>query len=135
MGELLAILGITKQSLGRVLTPLVEQGYVLQSPGRSDRRQRLLSLTPKGRALEGRLFECQREHVMRAYDKKTGAVLGEVSIPGMMGSMPMTYMQGGKQYLAFTVGTRTEPAPTIGQSAPAHPHSDSGRPTYAHSAR
>jgi hypothetical protein len=53
------------------------------------------------------------EHVVRAYDKKTGAVLGEVAIPGMMGSMPMTYMQGGKQYLAFTVGTRTETAELV----------------------
>ena len=52
-------------------------------------------------------------HVIRAYDKKTGAVVGEVSIPGMMGSMPMTYMQGGKQYMAFTVGTRTEPAELV----------------------
>jgi quinoprotein glucose dehydrogenase len=53
------------------------------------------------------------EHVVRAYDKKTGAVLGEVGIPGMMGSMPMTYMQSGKQYLAFTVGTRTETAELV----------------------
>ena len=53
------------------------------------------------------------EHVVRAYDKKSGAVLGEVSIPGMMGSMPMTYMQGGKQYVAFTVGTRTDPAELV----------------------
>jgi DNA-binding MarR family transcriptional regulator len=67
VGELLAILGITKQSLGRVLTPLVEEDYVLQAAGRADRRQRLLSLTEKGRALEQRLFERQREHVMRAY--------------------------------------------------------------------
>ena len=51
--------------------------------------------------------------VVRAYDKKTGAVLGEVRIPGMMGSMPMTYMVNGKQYLAFTVGTRTEPAELV----------------------
>src|SRR5262249_57516176 len=36
------------------------------------------------------------EHVVRAYDKKTGAVLGEIAIPGMVGSMPMTDMQGGK---------------------------------------
>jgi DNA-binding MarR family transcriptional regulator len=64
---LLAILSITKQSLGRVLTPLVEQGYVTQAPGRNDRRQRLLSLTEKGAALERRLFERQRETVMRAY--------------------------------------------------------------------
>jgi DNA-binding MarR family transcriptional regulator len=67
VGELLAILGITKQSLGRVLTPLVEQGYVTQSPGQSDRRQRLLTLTEKGAALERRLFERQRETIMRAY--------------------------------------------------------------------
>src|SRR5437016_4786861 len=51
--------------------------------------------------------------VVRAYDKKTGAVVGEVSIPGMMGSMPMTYMVDGKQYLAFTVGTSTEPASVV----------------------
>jgi quinoprotein glucose dehydrogenase len=48
--------------------------------------------------------------VVRAYDKKTGAVLGEVSIPGMMGSMPMTYAVNGKQYIAFTIGTPKSPA-------------------------
>ncbi|NKE46100.1 MarR family transcriptional regulator [Roseomonas frigidaquae] len=67
VGDLLGILGITKQSLGRVLTPLVEDGFVTQSPGRSDRRQRLLSLTEKGAALERSLFERQRDTVMRAY--------------------------------------------------------------------
>jgi DNA-binding MarR family transcriptional regulator len=67
VGDLLGILGITKQSLGRVLQPLVEEGYVTQTPGRTDRRQRLLALTDKGAALERRLFERQRETVMRAY--------------------------------------------------------------------
>ncbi|MDO9500295.1 MarR family winged helix-turn-helix transcriptional regulator [Falsiroseomonas sp.] len=67
VGDLLGILGITKQSLGRVLTPLVEDGFVTQSPGRNDRRQRLLSLTEKGAALERSLFERQRDTVMRAY--------------------------------------------------------------------
>jgi DNA-binding MarR family transcriptional regulator len=67
VGELLGILGVTKQSLGRVLTPLVEGGHVRASAGRSDRRQRLLSLTPKGAELERRLFERQRERVVRAY--------------------------------------------------------------------
>src|SRR5215203_190616 len=55
VGELLGILGVTKQSLGRVLTPLVEGGLVRAAAGRSDRRQRLLSLTPEGEALERRL--------------------------------------------------------------------------------
>jgi len=36
-----------------------------------------------------------------------------VKIPGMMGSMPMTYMVNGKQYIAFTVGTATEPAEVV----------------------
>jgi DNA-binding MarR family transcriptional regulator len=67
VGELLGILAITKQSLGRVLTPLVEEGYVTQAPGLADRRQRLLSLTAKGAALERQLYERQRETVMRAY--------------------------------------------------------------------
>ena len=67
VGDLLGILGVTKQSLGRVLTPLVEGGLVQASEGRSDRRQRLLSLTPKGAALERMLFERQRERVVRAY--------------------------------------------------------------------
>jgi quinoprotein glucose dehydrogenase len=51
--------------------------------------------------------------MVRAYDKKTGAVLAELGIPGMMGSMPMTYMMNGKQYLAFTVGTPTEAAELV----------------------
>ena len=53
------------------------------------------------------------ERVIRAYDKKTGAVVGEVAIPGMMGSMPMSYMANGRQYIAFTVGTPTEPAEVV----------------------
>jgi quinoprotein glucose dehydrogenase len=52
-------------------------------------------------------------HIIRAYDKKTGAVLSELTIPGMMGSMPMTYMVNGKQYIAFTVGTPTEAAEVV----------------------
>src|SRR4051812_2582199 len=67
VGELLAILRITKQSLARVLTLLVEKGYVTQSRGRSDGRQRLLFLTEQGQALERRLFERQRERLAAAY--------------------------------------------------------------------
>lgn len=67
VGELLAILDITKQSLGRVLQPMIEQGYVRQAPGLTDKRQRLLSLTEQGAMLERRLFDAQREWVLRAY--------------------------------------------------------------------
>ncbi|MBW6400433.1 MarR family transcriptional regulator [Roseomonas sp. HJA6] len=76
VGDLLGILSITKQSLGRVLQPMVEDGYVTQTPGRNDRRQRLLTLTEKGAALERRLFERQRETVMQAY-REAGPVAVE----------------------------------------------------------
>jgi len=72
VGDLLAILRITKQSLARVLTALMDQGYVAQSPGRNDRRQRLLSLTAAGQALERRLFERQRECLALAYREAGG---------------------------------------------------------------
>src|SRR5258708_10326529 len=55
VGELLAILRITKQSLSRVLGQLVRQNFILQQPRSHDRRQRLLELTPKGRDLERQL--------------------------------------------------------------------------------
>ncbi len=67
VGDLLGILGITKQSLGRVLQPMIADDYVTQTAGRSDKRQRLLSLTEKGAALERQLYDSQREVIMRAY--------------------------------------------------------------------
>jgi DNA-binding MarR family transcriptional regulator len=51
VAELLTILGITKQSLSRVLRQLIEAGHIRQVEGRSDRRQRLLFPTRAGRQL------------------------------------------------------------------------------------
>lgn len=51
VAELLDILKITKQSLARVLKDLVESDHIESRPGSTDRRQRLLHTTPKGRAL------------------------------------------------------------------------------------
>ena len=64
---LLGVLGITKQSLSRVLTTLQSRGLVTQQTGRKDRRERLLRLTPDGEALERTLFERQRECLLAAY--------------------------------------------------------------------
>jgi DNA-binding MarR family transcriptional regulator len=72
VGELLLILGITKQSLARVLGPLIRQGYVEQGKGKIDRRQRLLTLTEKGAILERKLFECTRERLAVAYREAGG---------------------------------------------------------------
>ncbi len=66
VAELLDILKITKQSLGRVLKQLIDQGYVLQKEGASDRRQRLLYVTPKGEALAMKLAALQSGRIARA---------------------------------------------------------------------
>jgi len=66
VAELLDILKITKQSLGRVLRDLVDDGYVIQKTGPSDRRQRLLSLTPKGETLARDLAFLQTRRFARA---------------------------------------------------------------------
>lgn len=64
--DLLAILKITKQSLGRVLKQLVDEGFVLQEPGPVDRRERLLFATAKGAQLAQRLTDLQSERIAKA---------------------------------------------------------------------
>ena len=60
VAELLEILRITKQSLGRVLKQLIRLGYVVQMEGANDRRQRLLYVTSKGETLAMKLAELQQ---------------------------------------------------------------------------
>ena len=66
VADLLDILKITKQSLGRVLRDLVENGYVTQKAGPADRRQRLLFLTVKGETLARDLALLQTRRFARA---------------------------------------------------------------------
>jgi DNA-binding MarR family transcriptional regulator len=73
VAALLDILKITKQSLGRVLKQLIDQGYIEQREGERDRRQRLLYVTQKGADLALRLAHLQTTRIARA--------LGEVG-PG-----------------------------------------------------
>jgi DNA-binding MarR family transcriptional regulator len=68
VANLLDILKITKQSLGRVLKQLIDQGYIVQKEGASDRRQRLLYATPKGEALALKLAALQTQRILRALD-------------------------------------------------------------------
>lgn len=74
--ELLDILKITKQSLGRVLRELVDQGFVVQREGASDRRQRLLFVTEKGDELALRLSHLQGARISRALES-CGEDVGE----------------------------------------------------------
>ena len=66
VAELLDILKITKQSLGRVLKQLIQQGYVVQKEGSTDRRQRLLYVTAKGETLAMKLAGLQAARITRA---------------------------------------------------------------------
>ena len=66
VADLLDVLRITKQSLGRVLKQLVDEGYVVQKEGENDRRQRLLFVTPKGETLAMKLAGLQTERIARA---------------------------------------------------------------------
>lgn len=67
VAELLNILRITKQSLSRVLSQLIERGFVAQRQGTEDRRQRLLYLTEAGAGLENQLSRPQQARVARAW--------------------------------------------------------------------
>jgi DNA-binding MarR family transcriptional regulator len=67
VADLLDILNITKQSLGRVLKQLVDQGFIVQKEGAQDRRQRLLYATAKGEALSLKLAQLQTERITRAF--------------------------------------------------------------------
>ncbi len=64
--DLLGILRITKQSLGRVLKQLVDAEIIEQREGHHDRRQRLLYTTERGHALAVDLTKLQQKRLERA---------------------------------------------------------------------
>src|SRR6202044_3850151 len=70
VAELLDVLKITKQSLGRVLKQLIDEGYVVQKEGANDRRQRLLYVSAAGESLALKLAALQTARIAR--------VLGEL---------------------------------------------------------
>ncbi len=77
VNNLLAILGVTKQSLNRVLRTLIEDGLVESRVGTVDKRERHLFLTPDGEALESQLSDAQRARMRAAYrDAGPEAVTG-----------------------------------------------------------
>lgn len=89
VSELLDILSITKQSLSRVLRQLVNEGYIDQKQGTTDRRQRLLTLTSKGKDLERLLTSEQRARIAAAY-KDAGADAVEGFRKVMLGIMEVS---------------------------------------------
>jgi DNA-binding MarR family transcriptional regulator len=69
VAELLDVLKITKQSLGRVLKQLIDEGYVVQEAGADDRRQRLLYVSAAGAALAMKLAGLQTARIGRVLDE------------------------------------------------------------------
>ncbi|WP_439561188.1 MarR family winged helix-turn-helix transcriptional regulator [Roseinatronobacter sp.] len=67
VNNLLTVLGVTKQSLNRVLRTLIADGLVESRIGRTDRRERNLYLTDAGKELERMLSEAQRNRMRAAY--------------------------------------------------------------------
>ena len=68
VAKLLEILKITKQSLGRVLKQLIDEGYIQQKAGARDRRERRLLLTPQGEELAQRLAKPQLDRISKMLD-------------------------------------------------------------------
>lgn len=66
VAELLKVLNITKQSLSRVLSALIEKGYIVQEIGEKDRRKRLLNLTAMGKDLLAEVSNHQKENMISA---------------------------------------------------------------------
>jgi DNA-binding MarR family transcriptional regulator len=96
VSALLGLLGITKQSLGRVLNELVDRALVETRVGERDRRQRLLRLSSTGAALEQELFEMVRQHWSRAYARAgQSAVSGFWAVlEGMIGADDLDRLSG-----------------------------------------
>ena len=67
ISDLLALLGITKQSLGRVVKELEARAMLTTRPGNRDRRQKELRLTEAGRTIEAAIFVLLRDTMSRAY--------------------------------------------------------------------
>lgn len=67
VNNLLSLLGVTKQSLNRVLRTLIEDGLVESRVGKRDKRERNMYLTESGIALEAELADAQRARMRAAY--------------------------------------------------------------------
>ncbi len=96
---LLEILRVTKQSLNRVLRQLVEDGLVVSTEGVSDRRQRNLTLSAEGEALERALSEPQRARLRRAY-----AQAGPEAVAGFRLVLEQMLDRGGRGEVLSLVG-------------------------------
>lgn len=97
ISQLLGLLAITKQSLGRVLNELADRALIETRPGERDRRQKRVRLTAAGQALEAELFELLRAKLAAAYaEAGQGAVSGFWAVlEGLAPPEQMQLLSGG----------------------------------------
>ena len=100
VNALLSTLGVTKQSLNRVLRTLVDDGLVEARVGRRDKRERNLFLTEKGAMLERELSDAQRARMRAAY-----RAAGPAAVAGFRQVLEaMMYPDIRRQYQAIKDG-------------------------------
>jgi quinoprotein glucose dehydrogenase len=58
------------------------------------------------------------EPKLYAYDKASGRLVAELALPANASGAPMTYLAGGKQYVAFPVGGSNIPEELIAVALP-----------------
>ncbi|MGB0797823.1 MAG: MarR family winged helix-turn-helix transcriptional regulator [Planktomarina sp.] len=102
VNNLLAVLGVTKQSLNRVLRTLIADGLVLNEVGKRDKRERHLTLTPNGVELEQALSDAQRDRMRSAYRE-----VGPDAVHGFRTVLEaMMDPEQRKQYTRLSEGSR-----------------------------
>lgn len=56
--------------------------------------------------------------MLRAYDKQTGEIVGEIEMPGTQTGQPFTYEHDGKQYIGMVVSARGNPSELVVYALP-----------------
>lgn len=69
IGELVELLGVTKQAVHAPLRDLIDVGLVEVQRARGDRRVKRLALTPAGRRYERRLSRAEHRVIVEAFEK------------------------------------------------------------------
>ncbi len=64
--------------------------------------------------------------VLRAYEKSSGAVIGEIEVPGPPTGTPMTFMENGRQYIVLATGYADQ-AKLVALALPDSPAGGSGQ--------
>ena len=60
----------------------------------------------------------QEPPLLRVFDKRTGAPLGELRVPGHATGAPITYLADGRQYFVYPTGGGIEPARLVALALP-----------------